>query len=210
MPTALRSRLVGSDAHTEDRPPASAALRHAVRSYSHKYGRQTKGHAWIKTHAAVGAKTNIVTAVSITGQHAHDAPQLPGLVEATAKNFDVEEVSADKAYSSKKIHALVDNLGATALIPFKYTSLPDRKSPAWSKAYHYFAMNRDEFLARYHRRSNVETAFSSMKRVFGDSVRSKTPVAQQNEVLLKVLCHNIRCLIHEMYEIGIEPSFVRT
>jgi len=48
-----------------------------------------------------------------------------------------------------------------------------------------------------------------IKRVFGDSVRSKTPVAQQNEVLLKILCHNIRCLIHEMHELGIPPVFDR-
>jgi hypothetical protein len=32
-------------------------------------------------------------------------------------------------------------------------------------------------------------------------------VAQGNEVLLKVLCHNIRVLVHEMYELGITPDF---
>ena len=46
-----------------------------------------------------------------------------------------------------------------------------------------------------------------VKRVFGDSVRSKTPTAQVNEVLLKILCHNVRVLIHEMHELGIEPRF---
>ncbi len=30
-----------------------------------------------------------------------------------------------------------------------------------------------------------------MKRKFSDQVRSKTPVAQINEALLKLLCHNI-------------------
>jgi hypothetical protein len=38
-------------------------------------------------------------------------------------------------------------------------------------------------------------------------VRSKTRVAQINEVLLKVLAHNIRCLIHAMAELNIAPSF---
>jgi hypothetical protein len=42
----------------------------------------------------------------------------------------------------------------------------------------------------YHKRSNVEATFSMIKRVFGDSVRSKTETARQNEVLLKILCHN--------------------
>jgi transposase len=53
----------------------------------------------------------------------------------------------------------------------------------------------------------VETTFSMIKRKFGDSLRSKTETAQVNETLAKVLCHNIVVLIHEMYELGIEPVF---
>ena len=66
--------------------------------------------------------------------------------------------------------------------------------------------NRDEFLTHYHRRSNVETVFSMIKGKFGDSVRSKTDVGQVNEVLCKVLCHNICVLIQATHEFGIEPS----
>jgi hypothetical protein len=47
-----------------------------------------------------------------------------------------------------------------------------------------------------------------IKSKFGDSVRSKTEVAQINEVLLKVLCHNICVVIQEMFELGIEPDFL--
>jgi len=47
-----------------------------------------------------------------------------------------------------------------------------------------------------------------MKRVFGDTLRSKTRDAQNNELLLKVLVHNIVCLIHSMYELDRAlPSF---
>jgi len=67
--------------------------------------------------------------------------------------------------------------------------------------------NRDEFMSHYHKRSNVESTFSMMKRKFGDSLRSKTDVAMINETLCKVLCHNIVVLIHEMHELGIEPTF---
>ena len=55
-----------------------------------------------------------------------------------------------------------------------------------------------DFLERYHKRSNVETTFSMIKRKFGDSLRSKSDVAMTNEVLAKVLCHNLAVLIHEM------------
>ena len=46
-----------------------------------------------------------------------------------------------------------------------------------------------------------------IKSKFGDAVRSKTEIAQVNEVLLKVLCHNICVVIHETFELGIEPNF---
>jgi hypothetical protein len=45
---------------------------------------------------------------------------------------------------------------------------------------------------------------------FRDHVRSKTDVAMQNEVLCKILCHNICCVIQAMYELGIEPTFWAT
>jgi hypothetical protein len=46
-----------------------------------------------------------------------------------------------------------------------------------------------------------------IKAKFGGAIRSKTPIAQINEVLCKVLCHNICCLIASIYELGIEPTF---
>ena len=52
-----------------------------------------------------------------------------------------------------------------------------------------------------------ETVFSMIKGKFGGSVRAKTPTAQVNEVLCKVLCHNICVLIQSIYELGLEPTF---
>jgi transposase len=102
-------------------------------------------------------------------------------------------------------------VGGVPYIPFKTNSVAvtrskkRKPSATWTRLYHYFALNREDFLAHYHKRSNVETTFSMMKRVFGGSVRAKTETAQASEVLLKVICHNIRCLIHAMHELGIEP-----
>ena len=62
-------------------------------------------------------------------------------------------------------------------------------------------------MRRYHRRSNVETTFSMIKAKFGQRLRAKTPVAQMNEALCKVLCHNICCVIQSIHELGIETTF---
>jgi len=67
--------------------------------------------------------------------------------------------------------------------------------------------NREEFLAHYHKRSNVETAFSMIKGKFGDAVRNKSDIGQLNEVLCKVLCHNLYVIIQAIHELGIEPMF---
>ena len=47
-----------------------------------------------------------------------------------------------------------------------------------------------------------------LKAKFRDHVRSKTDIAMKNEVLCKVLCHNICCLIQAIYELGIQPTFL--
>lgn len=76
----------------------------------------------------------------------------------------------------------------------------------WEKMVNYFKFRQDEFLEHYHKRSNVESTFSMVKRKFGDALRSKTDTAMVNETLCKLLCHNIVVLIHEMHELGIDPQ----
>ncbi len=73
--------------------------------------------------------------------------------------------------------------------------------------YHYFTYNREKFLERHHKRSNVENAYSMLKAKFGDSVRSKSDTEQINEALCKVLCYNICVLVQAMHELGVEPAF---
>jgi transposase len=164
---------------------------------------------WVKVHLMCGVKTNVVTAVEVADRHSGDSPFFKGLVDATAKNFAMQEVSADKAYLS--IANLQTVLGHQAMpyIPFKSNSGAAAKSsnPTWRRMYHYFCYNQTRFMQQYHKRSNVETTFSMIKAKFGASLRSKGKTAQVNEALCKILCHNICCLIQSMYELGIQPEF---
>ena len=57
--------------------------------------------------------------------------------------------------------------------------------PDYKTMYHYFMFRRDEFVAHYHRRSNIESTFSMVNRKFGDFLRSKTDTAMTNEALCK-------------------------
>ena len=46
-----------------------------------------------------------------------------------------------------------------------------------------------------------------IKSKFGSRIRSKSAHAMVNEVLCKVLCHNLCVLVQSIYELGIEPEF---
>ncbi len=164
---------------------------------------------WVKAHIMAGTKTNVITAVEVTGPRVNDSPVLPGLLDTTAQTFNVEEISADKAYSGESNLRAIEDIGATPYIPFKKRTRAARGSAMWRRLYAYFILNEEEFYEHYHKRSNVETTFSMIKRKFGPSVRSRLWDGQVNEVLLKVLCHNLCVLVQAMHQIGIAPVFDR-
>jgi transposase len=161
---------------------------------------------WVKVHIICGVKTNVVAAVEILDQMAGDAPRLPPLVEAAAKGFRIAEVSADAAYASRDNFDAVAAAGGTLYAAF-HCNASGRVGGLFGKMFHLFCLNREDYLKHYHKRSNVESTFSMVKRKFGDSLRSKTDTAMKNEALAKILCHNLCCLISAWYELGIEPLF---
>src|SRR5262249_40106408 len=150
---------------------------------------------WVKAHIMVGTTTNVVTSAEISGAHGADHTYFAPLVNETAKRFEVREVSADKAYSSYANLRVVEGKGAVPYIDFKSNASGKSKCEIWNKTFHYYNLNRTNFMQHYHRRSNVETAFHMIKSKFGGFVRSKLPAAQVNEVLAKIVAHNICCLI---------------
>lgn len=176
-----------------------------------KYGKvQVVGEReWIKVHIMCGVKTNIVTAVELSGPSAGDSPRFKPLVLATSNNFVISEASADKAYSSENNLKLVQSKAATPYIAFRSnaTDKNRRSGSVWKRMYNFYQYNQDWFMEHYHKRSNVESTFSMIKAKFGGSLRSKTRIAQYNEALCKILCHNICVVIQSMYELGVEPVF---
>jgi hypothetical protein len=150
-----------------------------ARWFDHKWGKEQSVRQWVKLHAMTGTLTNAVTEANVTSLRGADSPQFIPLVKATAENFTLNEVSGDKAYSSKKNLQAVADLGAIPFIPFKNApviediakapQLPLNYGTAWVKMYHQFSYQRDTFLAHYHRRSNVETTFSMIKRKHGEA-----------------------------------------
>jgi transposase len=175
-----------------------------------RYGRREvkEKRVWLKVHVMCGVLTNIITAVEVTGPTANDSPYFKVLLETTLRNFRVKQILGDKAYSALK-NLLLAWQKKVPVIPFKSNARAQHQSkdPLWTRLYHFYSLNAEWFEKRYHKRSNVESTFSMIKRKFDSQLRSRVKTAQVNEALCKVLCHNLCVIIHCMYGMGIKPEF---
>ena len=178
-----------------------------ARWFDYKWGKERKYKIWLKAHLCSGTKTNIVTAVKITEGHKNDSPQLKGLVKKTAENFKISEVSGDKAYCGRENFEVIAECGGTPFIPFKKNVTgKNAGSKIWKRMYHFFMYKQMEFLEHYHKRSNSETVFHMIKTKFSGEIKSRKQTAQVNELLIKILCHNICCVIQEVCELGVKAT----
>jgi len=176
------------------------------RWYDAKYGRMQSTTEYVKAHAMVGVRTNVVTSVEVTPGNINDYPLLAPLLKSTTARFNVTKLSADKGYSGRSNVEAISAAGAVPLIAFKSNAKADAPGP-WRESFDSFRNDPDAFYNAYHQRSNVETTFSMIKAKFGGFVRSKGPQAQRNEVLCKVLAHNLCVLVQVFFELGVEPRF---
>ena len=93
-----------------------------ARWFEHKWGKEEKKQRiWRKAHLMSGTATNVVTSVEVTKGTVSDTKMFPPLLESTAKNFKMKEVSADAAYSSMLNHNLTDEYGAIPFIMLRRT-----------------------------------------------------------------------------------------
>ncbi len=92
---------------------------------------------------------------------------------------------------------------------FKSNTLEPNEVGAWARVSHIFMYKCEQYMAHYHKRPNIETAYSMIKGKFGSSLKSKSDTGQVNKVLYKVLAHNICVPLQATHELGREPIFVR-
>jgi len=175
--TQILRRLIDESAkplrliETDFAPDATGIGRKGyVRWYDKKWGRDRREKMWLKLHLMVGVKTMIATGAEVTKGNEHDSPHLPALIDATAKNFTMNKVLADKGYLARDNFRAIVKAGAEPFIPFKPNSKPSRHDALWTRLLAAYTFNREAFLAEYHMRSLSEAAFSSMKRVLSSSV----------------------------------------
>lgn len=169
----------------------------------------SKRRTWRKLHIGVDAATQQIVAAVVTTNEVGDPTVLPDLLDQIPE--EVEKVTGDGAYDTKKSYEAINGRGAKGVIP------PRRGAKIWkhgnSKAERH---NRDENLrgvrkhgrkgwkkeVGYHERSLAETAFFRLKTVFGERMAARTFDGQATELF-------IRCsVLNRMTMLGMPDSFL--
>ena len=172
-------------------------------------GRQNR--RWMKATALSGCRTHIICAVAVTEGDRHESPLLPQLLADAGDNFVMEELCLDGAYTSLDNFMEIHRRGTMPYIKFASNSRLHRvkteKDELWNRMLNLYRLHRTEWLLHYHQRSNAETVFWMIQSKFDKYLRSRTFVAQTNEILLKCVCHNVCRLNWAAYDLGIDPVF---
>ena len=120
-------------------------------------------------------------------------------------------VSADSGYLSRKNCDIISSVGATPyILPKKNVKAYNLGSQgAWGQMIRLWKHHQILFAQHYHRRSNVESTFAMLKKKWVDYCRCKLPITLENEILCKIVCHNIWVLSQALLSDDVQPVFMQ-
>ena len=164
---------------------------------------------YTKLHIISGIKTNVICTAKITRGHEHESPHFKQLLDDTAKIFTIKEIVADAGYLSKDNVKAIAKIGA---VPFimgkKNVNVPMKGNSPWGLMLRSWKKHQMVFAEHYHKRSNVESTFSALKRKFNDFCRCKKIESQENEILCKIVCFNACVLAEALLTYDLDSGFM--
>ena len=157
-------------------------------------------HKWkvrrgfLKIHIAVDVKRKKILALEVTDEQVSDRRMLQPLIEEASRKGKVAKVIGDGAYDTKSNFCDLDARKSEPVIKVRKNSssraggcMP-RKLVAQECLRDLEAWKRNH---GYGRRWMVESAFSSLKRTFGEYVSAKGMRNMANEIMLKASLYNL-------------------
>ncbi|MEJ7642770.1 MAG: IS5 family transposase [Candidatus Nitrosocosmicus sp.] len=150
---------------------------------------------FIKIHVAVDIKTKKIVSMSVTKEDVHDGKMLKELVEGVPNNYDIKKVMADGAYDSKDNFRHLDERKIIPAIRVRRNSSVKNNAKCIPRKLPVMQQLKD--LKRWKKRHGygmrwmAESAFSSIKRTFGEHVSSVKWNNIVNELMLKASIYNL-------------------
>ena len=180
---------------------------------------------FVKAHLLIDVKTKTVLACSVTTDKTADSSLFIPLIKELLQTFgkDLDNVSiiifADKVYDTNAIHQFCKDNGIIAIIPVKKDARADRNNARSKQAQIQFTFgsrykdvqkiskarrlkyqNKWKQETSYGQRAAVEGVFSTIKRLFGEDIKSKNWGNIIKEIYCKIAAHNIRIIKNYIHE----------
>jgi len=164
------------------------------------------GHRYLMAHFLAGQITHGVFAAAVDVcldkkfSLRHDSEFTNILIERAKANgfvFRDAEVWGDKGYAGGKNKVLIESLGAKSMITEKSGKKLSRP-------------HGDPGLCGCkgcYKRNAIETVNSMIKQIMGEKVSCKNKVSLENEVLARVVAHNLRVIQQAMIAMDIPVDF---
>ncbi len=150
---------------------------------------------YLKIHLAVDIKSKRILSVKVTDEHKHDSQILPEMVNDIAKQKDkkIAKLLADGAYDSNSIFQFLVNRGILPCIRVRKNSKVNVSNQFFRNLS--VTLQRNDFSrwkdsVSYGKRWLVETAISTMKRMFGEYIYSVKYDNMVKEIMLKAALYN--------------------
>jgi hypothetical protein len=155
--------------------------------------RMRKG--FIKIHVAVDIKTKKIVSMSVTKEDVYDGKMLKELVDDVSKKHSIKKVLADGSYDSKDNFRYLGRLNIVPVIKVRKNSSVKNNTICIPRKLSVIQQLDD--IKRWKKRHGygmrwmAESAFSSMKRTFGEHVSSAKWNNIVNELMLKASIYNL-------------------
>jgi transposase len=156
-----------------------------------KHGKKKR---YVKLHFAVNTETHEVVSMEVTTDDVHDSRAAPALLDGAERNTRVAEALMDSAYDSMEVYEELARRGIEAVIKPRANARTDTGPPSRGRAVGMILelgyATWSEF-AGYGRRWAVETAYSTFKRLFGESAMGRSLGSIASELVGKVAIYNM-------------------
>jgi transposase len=96
--------------------------------------------------------------------------------------------------------AIVMKGGIPYIRPKKTTTGRRNNGRAFTEMIERYKENKEDWMKKYHQRSNIEAVFSSLKRRLGGFVTSIKRRIQHTEIALKIIVYNLMILVRKRIE----------
>jgi transposase len=157
--------------------------------YSSRIRRMEKNRSYVKTTLAIDTRTQCVAAAKIRLKRRHDTVDAVPILRKSRLVGRINIVIADRGYDSEELMQYIEHeIRATPIIALKHMKKPLKRTRGEIRKRLKKAFPQKE----YGQRSKSETVNSTLKRRYDSTIRARKNHTQRQEVLLKILAHNLR------------------